>query len=72
MDCSYNDKHKIKIDSIYYSDSLTGANNKNLLFQQYNDKLLIELGSKLPEGSKFYIIINYSANGTNSQMVLFL
>ena len=73
LDCSYNDKHKIKIDSIYYSDLLTGANNKNLLFQQYNDKLLIEIGSKLPEGSKFYIIINYSAkNGQNHQMVLFL
>ena len=47
LDCSYNDKHKIKIDLIDYSDALTGANNKNLLFQQYNDRLLIELGSKL-------------------------
>ena len=34
-------------------------------YQQYNDKLLTELGEMLPETSKFYILIIYSANGSN-------
>jgi hypothetical protein len=64
LDCAYNDAHKIEIDSIFYSDAVSANGNKKLSFQQSNDKLSIEMEGKLPEGSKFYLIINYSANGT--------
>ena len=37
---------------------------KNYHFNNPNDKLTIEIAEKLSEGSKFYLIIKYSANGT--------
>jgi aminopeptidase N len=64
LDCAYNDKHKIEIHSIFYSDAASEGGNKKLLFEQDSDKLSIDIGKKLLEGSKFSLIINYSANGT--------
>ena len=64
LDCAYNDQHKIEIKSILYSDAASEQDSNRLLFKQYDDKLSIEIGKKLPEGSKFSLIINYSANGT--------
>jgi aminopeptidase N len=64
LDCAYNDKHKIVIRSIYYSDAASEIDNKKLLFEQHDDKLSINIGKKLLEGSKFSLIISYSANGT--------
>ena len=63
LDCAYNDNHKIDIDSIFYSDAASNEDRK-LSFQQSNDKLSIEIGEKLLEGSRFYLVIKYSANGT--------
>ena len=63
LDCAYNDNHKIEIDSIFYSDAVS-VKQKKLPFQQSKDKLTIEIGERLSEGSKFYLIIKYFANGT--------
>ena len=63
LDCAYNDKHKLEIDSIFYSDAAS-VEDKKLLFKQSNDILSIEIGEKLNEGSKFYLIIKYSGNGS--------
>jgi aminopeptidase N len=64
LDCSFNDVHKIEIDSIYYSYSASEGDGKKLNYRQSNDKLWIEIGEKLPEGSKFYLIITYTSKGT--------
>lgn len=64
LDCAYNDKHKIEIQSILYSDAASDE-NKKLLFEQHDDKLSIDIGKKLLEDSKLSLIINYSSNGTD-------
>ena len=64
LDCSFNDTHKIEIESIYYSYSASEGDARKLNYRQSNDKLSIELGEKLPEGSKFYLIITYTAKGS--------
>lgn len=55
LDCAYNDNHKIDIDSIYYSDGASDEDRK-LLFQQSKDKVSIEIGEKLLEGSDSYVL----------------
>jgi len=66
LDCAFNEKHRIQIDSIFYSDGAASVDgNKKLEYRQYNDKLAIEVGEKLLEDSKFYLIINYVTNGTD-------
>jgi aminopeptidase N len=66
LDCDFNEKHKIEIDSMFYSDGAASVDdNKKLDYSQYNDKLAIKIGERLSENSKFYLIINYSTNGTD-------
>ena len=64
LDCAYNDQHKIIIDSLLYSDAASIDDKKKLLYKQYNDKLIIDFEKRILEGSKFYLIINYSVNGS--------
>jgi aminopeptidase N len=64
LDCAYNNQHKIIIDSLLYSNAASIDDKKKIIYQQYNDKLILDFDKRILEGSKFYLIINYSVNGS--------
>jgi hypothetical protein len=53
LDCVYNDKQKIEIHLLLYSDAASEEGNKKLSFEQHNDKPSIDAGKKLREGNRF-------------------
>jgi hypothetical protein len=57
LDCVYNDKQKIEIHSLLYSDAASEEGNNILSFVQHNDKPLIDAGKKLLEGNRFSLVI---------------
>jgi len=55
LDCA-----KLKIGSVFLSSDVQDI--KELSFKNTNEKLFVEIGKVLPEGSRINLIINYSAN----------
>jgi aminopeptidase N len=68
LDCAANDIHKLQIESVFSSDAaasdINNDNRKKLPFKTQEDKLIIEIGETLLEGSRFHLVINYLSNGS--------